>query len=231
MSESCHCRVIVASQNPEGSLYCEVITTFCPSSLATPHMWTQKVTKAKQSIWEVFIPGHSWQCTRTSKKTGRFEISSYMITTGGVSWSERNGSTSTISKHKEEIILPPIRLDRITAGYLISGLIWSFQHVCPIQELMEVVSNNFRVVQVLFVADSASANWKALPLFCAWLAKFGAISTFTPCLLHQMARCIVLNLERENMKSSSAPFEPGKVLFFGFSGSPKFVLCFPLFRF
>lgn len=123
-----------------------------------------------------------------------------MVQTGAVAWSD--GGPGPFNK--EELIFPPLQLTRTTAKFLLRGILYNFQFVSPLQEILSK-TEQFRVVQWLVVADAASANCKMLPHFFAFLQKesSNSLALYVPCLLHQMARVLVLNLERQGISSYS----------------------------
>lgn len=115
--------------------------------------------------------------------------------TGAVSW----------PGNKEELIFPPLQVDRTTADFLAAGIAHNLAFVRPLPDLIKDASL-FSQVQFLVVADSASANCKLLPRLFAYLQKElpQSVAFFSPCLLHQMSRLVVMNLERQGVCSPLA---------------------------
>lgn len=125
-----------------------------------------------------------------------------MVATGAIGWRDLSDLDQ---HHKESLALPPVKLDRTAASYLIAGLLRIFKFVCPMEELLEKARQNFGVIQILCVCDSASANCRALPRLFSWLqTQAPCLCSFSPCLLHQLARCLVMALERQGVSSSLA---------------------------
>lgn len=137
---------------------------------------------------------------RAMKQTGRAEVASFMVQTGSVAWSD--GGPGPVSK--EELVFPPLQLTRTTASFLVRALLYNFQFVSPVQEILSE-TEQFAAVQWLVVADAAPANCKMLPHLFSFLREetSNSLAVYVPCLLHQMARILVVNLERQAVSSYS----------------------------
>ena len=136
-----------------------------------------------------------------TKQSGRYEVASFMVGSGCVAWSADDNT-----QRKQELVFPPMQLDRTTAPFLTCCILKMFEYIIPVQELLQASADNGQTLQFLLVADSASANCKLIPYLFQFLREHGALSMFSPCLLHQMARLLVLNLERQGVSSPSALF-------------------------
>ena len=134
------------------------------------------------------------------RQTGRAEVASFLVQTGAIAWADQAGGFV----HKEELIFPPLQLARTNSKFLLRALLYNFQFVSPLQEILSETSQ-FAIVQWLVVADAATANCKMLPHLFAFLQKEtgNSLAVYAPCLLHQMARVLVLNLERPGVSSPS----------------------------
>eukprot|EP00435_Cladocopium_sp_Y103_P049034 s1427_g14.t1 len=164
----------------------------------------QRITRAKRKA------GTDGQLGRTGltavnsgltlRQTGRSEVASFLVQTGAVSWTDAGGGPV----HKEEVIFPPLQLARTNARYLLKALLCNFQFVSPLEEIL-LETQQFPIVQWLVVADAASANCKMLPHLFSYLQQqaSNALSVYIPCLLHQMSRVLVQNLERQGVSSPS----------------------------
>lgn len=130
-----------------------------------------------------------------------------MVGSATVAW--QHGSTQ---QRREEVVLPPLEVGRTSAKFLLCGLLKMFDYICPMLDLMKE-TEAFQCVQWLVVADSATANLKALPRLFAFLQRRSgnSLAWFSPCLLHQCARLLVMNLERQGLCSHLPVFlvEPG----------------------
>jgi len=146
-----------------------------------------------------------------TSNSGRYEVSHYMVATGSMAWT---GPPPHHKEHKEELVFLPLQLERTTGLFLMAGLEKSFQQVIgPLTTFMERSACQFDTVQFLTVADSATANLSMLSRFFSWLQEHSqklsasaqgqqvplVLSCFVPCLLHQMARVLVLNLQRQQL--------------------------------
>lgn len=121
-----------------------------------------------------------------------------MVTTGAMVWSDSVGAMRT-----EELVFAPLQLARTTATFLIHGFVRNFGFLAPLDKYVEEASKKFRLVQFQCVCDSATANCKALPHLFSWLKSKSdrCVSSFTPCMLHQLSRILVMNLERQGICS------------------------------
>ena len=134
-------------------------------------------------------------------QTGRYELASFMVTTGCVGWhaleSEGHGF------HKEELLFVPLELQRCTAQFLVHAIVKNFSFLCPLLDLLKKVET-FSCVQFLVTGDSAPANCKALPHIFSFLQSQSpnCLASFSPCLLHQLSRMLVLNMERQCVSSA-----------------------------
>ena len=124
-----------------------------------------------------------------------------MVTTGSVNWQLADSG----ARRKEELIFPPLQLQRTTAKFLTRAIVHNFGFVCPLLDMLRE-GEKFNCMQWLVVADAAAANCKALPhLFTFLLNKCEkSLAHYSPCLLHQLARLLVLTLEREGLCSHLA---------------------------
>lgn len=134
-------------------------------------------------------------------QTGRYEVANFMVTTGCVGW--HGAGPQGHGLHKEELLFVPMELQRQTAQYLVCAIVKNFAFLCPLLDLLKNVEA-FNSVQFLVTGDSAPANIKALPHLFAFLQsqspKF--LASFSPCLLHQLSRVLVLNMERQCVSSA-----------------------------
>lgn len=149
------------------------------------------VTCLIKSEWP-FLP------LRTSKSTGRYQVANFMVTTGIIAWSD-----SGDKPHAEEMVLPPLQLERTGSSYIIRGLVKCFGFIGSLDQLLEKGTKEFDLIQVQCVCDAASANMKALPRLFTWLQAKSehCVSTMSPCLLHQLSRVLLMNLERQMVSS------------------------------
>ena len=124
-------------------------------------------------------------------------MASFMVTTGCVEWRGPGDS-----RCKEELLFAPLELERTTAQFLVHAIAKNFAFLCPLLELLKK-AETFSSIQFLVTGDSAPANCKALPLLFAFLQTESpqCLASFSPCLLHQLARLLVLNMERQNVSS------------------------------
>ena len=133
-----------------------------------------------------------------------------MVTTGTVAWCDHQaGHTRT-----EDLVFPPLQLARTTATYLIGGLLRNLRYLTSLDKLVDDAAEKFSLILFQCVCDSATANTKALPRLFSWLQARSekCVGAFAPCLLHQMSRILVMNLERQSV--SSLPF--AKLFVFAF---------------
>ena len=103
---------------------------------------------------------------------------------------------------KEELVLPPLMVERTSAEYLIAGIIRTLAFIRSLPDIIRD-TGGFEQAQFLAVADSASANCRLLAKLFSYLQQECpvAVGFFSPCLLHQMSRLLVLNLERQGVCS------------------------------
>ena len=122
-----------------------------------------------------------------------------MVATGVAAW---RGEGDPAHFSKSELIFPPLQLQRTSAQFLTRAIVQNFDFLCPLLDMLKEVGN-FKCVQWRVVADSASANCKALPHLFAYLHNQcgNILASFSPCLLHQLSRILVLNLERQAVSS------------------------------
>ncbi len=128
-----------------------------------------------------------------------------MVSTGFASWQHSGGSW------REEFIMPPVQLDSTKSKQLAAGLTLSLdRHLLGmgLEVWMDVIARKFATLQICVVADSAAANLKLLWKFMAYMQLQGkrveslVLGYFNPCLLHQLARVLVMNLERAALHAS-----------------------------
>ena len=120
-----------------------------------------------------------------------------MVTTGTVCWSDQNATRT------EDLVFPPLELARNSAAFLVHGLLRGFGLLEPLDKLVDKAAAKFPMVQFHCVSDAAAANCKALPQLFSWLQarSSNCVATHSPCLLHQMSRIVVLNLEHQAVVS------------------------------
>lgn len=135
---------------------------------------------------------------RTSKTTGRYQVANFMVSSGIIAWSDSGNQF-----HAEEMVLPPLELERTASSYIIRGLLKCFGFIGSLDQFIEKASKEFDLIQVQCVCDAASANMKALPHLFSWLQTKSerCVSALSPCLLHQLSRVLLMNLERQMVSS------------------------------
>lgn len=103
---------------------------------------------------------------------------------------------------KEEVVFPPVEISQCSAPFLACAITRNWQLVRALPQLA-IDGRNFTQTQFLVVADSATANCAFLPKFFGYLQKElpQSVAFFSPCLLRQMSRLLVLNLERQGVCS------------------------------
>ena len=129
-----------------------------------------------------------------------------MVMTGSISWTD-----ASCVERQEELNFPPRKVRSTTAACIGSTLLENFEVYlfgCDFPEAIRQLGSQFSSIGFHCVADSASANLKVVrKLFTYLVAKgkeAGVVATcaFTPCLLHQLMRVVLLLLEQKKVAAS-----------------------------
>lgn len=184
------------------------------------------------------LPWKNRPATRSkAKQTGRYEIDHYLVASGSITWT---GAGPENADHKEDLVFMPLQIERTSALFLMAGLEICFgQSIGGIKSLVERSLGTFDLLQFLTVADAAAANVSVLAKFFSWLQEFHQkrcsslpdqkpsllLARFVPCLLHQLARILVLRLESQQLNSrmfcltrpiQQTPLKKSLIRFLGF---------------
>lgn len=145
--------------------------------------------------------------------TGRHETAHFLTSTGSVSWEDEKeslqppGRVKLLYPRKEELMFAPVKVLRTTSKHIVGAILFNLETLCGgrFGDFIHQASNHFDVIQISVCADGATANVRLAKLFFAWFLskqnmltnKTLLLGTFHSCLLHQMARVLVLNLNHQ----------------------------------
>ena len=111
----------------------------------------------------------------------------------------------------EELVLPPRELGSCNAEQIIRGLVDSLERFGfgkSFSEFLQAAADVYQHINVCAVGDSASANCKGITLLFLYLQDLAeqhnilVTCFFTPCLIHQYARVLLLHLEHRALSAS-----------------------------
>lgn len=146
-----------------------------------------------------------------AKQAGRHQIDHYLVASGSMAWS---GCGPQHLDRKEDVVFMPLQIERTTGLFLMAGLEMCFQQsIGSLKTFVEDSASKFGLLQFLTVADAAPANVSMLGKLFSWLQDLNStyssahpeqeasllLACFVPCLLHQLSRVLVLNLERQQL--------------------------------
>ena len=145
-----------------------------------------------------------------AKQAGRHQIDHYLVASGSMAWS---GCGPQHLDRKEDVVFMPLQIERTTGLFLMAGLEMCFQQSIGSLKTFEDSASKFGLLQFLTVADAAPANVSMLGKLFSWLQDLNStyssahpeqeasllLACFVPCLLHQLSRVLVLNLERQQL--------------------------------
>ena len=143
---------------------------------------------------------------RADRHAGAHHFVHNFVTTGSVGWSSPESSDC------HDFLIPPMQLENTTADQIAAALMLSFErHLfgnLSLQTWLEIIANHFGKIHVCVIADSASANIKLTWRMLSYLQQLGRrnnttlTASFLPCVLHQLARMVAMNLEKQKVSAS-----------------------------
>ena len=143
------------------------------------------------------LPGNRRRVDRTS---GREYIHS-MVATGSISWTD-----AQCKERQEELNFPPRKLTSTSAAHVGAAMLDNFESYLFGQKFpaaLQGLATQFRSIGFHCVADSAAANIKVVRKLFSYLVQkgkdAGVVITcmFSPCLLHQLMRLVLLLMEHK----------------------------------
>ena len=142
---------------------------------------------------------------RPDKIAGREYIHS-MVTTGCVAWTD-----ASLTERREELCWPPRKMLSTSSNHVGPALLENFERYmfgCKLSEALPRFAAQYRLMAIFCVADSAKANLKAVKqlfdLLLHQAASAGVVLTccFSPCLLHQLMRVVLLLMEHRKLSAA-----------------------------
>ena len=139
-------------------------------------------------------------------KMGGTEYVHALVSTGSVGFTDAWGND-----RKEELVFPPRRLVSTSASHTGVALIENMeQHLfgCPVQEALQCFAELYKSVGIHLVGDSAKSNIKVVRQLFNFLRNAGERAhvpitcNFTPCLMHQVMRIILMMMNHKAMVAS-----------------------------
>ena len=140
------------------------------------------------------------------KAKGSNELAHSMVTSGCVSILYPNGS-----RCKEEVVWPPRQLTATAAQHIGSGLVENMEKYLfgtSLGTWVQQISSRFGCLNLVFVADSATANLKCISQLFSFLLILGrqygitVTACYTSCMLHQCARLVALHIEHQALANA-----------------------------
>ncbi|CAE7348773.1 unnamed protein product [Symbiodinium sp. CCMP2592] len=149
--------------------------------------------------------GHE-ESVRHPKTAGSREYVHALVSSGTVCWSDGEGLS-----HAEEINLPPRQVPGTSSKDVGPALMQNLEEFIfgtSVSAFIESASKKYRSVSFYIVADSAKANLKTIRQLLAYFHQVAEESAlrftfqFTPCLMHQLMRVVLLSMDHKKLTSS-----------------------------
>lgn len=140
------------------------------------------------------------------QRMGGTEYIHSLVCSGTVSWTDALGKTRA-----EELNLPPRQVTSTASKQVGPCLLQNLEQMvfgCSFLEFLEAAKQKYRSVGFSLVADSAKANLKTVRDLMAYVVEqsqaCGLLVTlhFTPCLMHQVMRVILLNMDHKGLTAA-----------------------------
>lgn len=140
-----------------------------------------------------------------NKARGGYEFTQSMVTTGCAT------IEGPLKKVKEDLVFPPREVETTRAEHLGAALMSNFEEFVFGKELATFVieqASRLEGLSFITVGDAAGSNIKLSEQFMSYLKKLGQAqglvitSTFSVCVLHQLARILSLHLERQALNAA-----------------------------
>lgn len=151
----------------------------------------------------LMYPGHG---KRPDRERGRHEVIHCLVCDGTASW------VSESNAHEiHETIFPPVQIQNTTSGQIAAALVHLLEtHLfgVRIHAFLRLLAVSFSSLHFHMVADSAAANLRLVAKILQFLSTEGktcnlsVTASFFPCSLHQVARLVIMNLERQKVSAA-----------------------------
>ena len=140
------------------------------------------------------------------RATGGYEMAHSFVCTGCVSWTDVE-----CCSRKEPLVFPPRQMSNVDAEHIAAALLFNLEQCLfgsSILGFLAKLAKHYRVLHICLVGDAATGNRKVVAqlfhLLTEAARQHNVVLTLSwnPCLLHQCARILLLQLEQRQLSAA-----------------------------